>query len=340
MPTTVNDLLAWWPVAVALLVYAGVAVAAWVAVRRLLPPRRCRAVPWTGLELVAALFLIYFFWVPLFYSVVLETGLGERLYGPDVVALVKVGKDDPDSKLAQTRVGMLVTVIAFPFQVLTILLLLGFGSGTRPYQLGLTANRAGDNVLLGFLAWLVLTPLVLALFGLVRWVLTHLTPGGVSDHPFTQVGEDGLLTAGELALMVFAAIVAAPVLEELIFRGLLQRWLSRRWWGGHVAMGAALLVALPYKSSQSIAPALFVLALVPGYMWAFGKGCSPSAAAVCGTSLLFAAVHSFAWPSPVALFVLALGLGWLAERTQSLVGPIVLHALFNGVACVQLIWEM
>ena len=54
------------------------------------------------------------------------------------------------------------------------------------------------------------------------------------------------------------------------------------------------------------------------------------------SSALFAAVHSFAWPSPVALFVLALGLGWLAHRTRSLVGPIVLHGLFNAVSCVLL----
>jgi membrane protease YdiL (CAAX protease family) len=42
------------------------------------------------------------------------------------------------------------------------------------------------------------------------------------------------------------------------------------------------------------------------------------------------------WPTPVALFVLALGLGALAYRTQSLVGPVVLHGLFNGFNCLVL----
>jgi len=32
--------------------------------------------------------------------------------------------------------------------------------------------------------------------------------------------------------------------------------------------------------------------------------------------------------------VLALGLGYLAYRTKSLVAPITVHALFNGVAVV------
>jgi membrane protease YdiL (CAAX protease family) len=54
--------------------------------------------------------------------------------------------------------------------------------------------------------------------------------------------------------------------------------------------------------------------------------------AVYSTAALFASIHP--WPTPVALFVLGLGLGWLAYRTQSLVGPMVLHALFNAVACL------
>jgi membrane protease YdiL (CAAX protease family) len=29
-------------------------------------------------------------------------------------------------------------------------------------------------------------------------------------------------------------------------------------------------------------------------------------------------------------------LGWLAYRTRSIVGPIVLHALFNSIACVEM----
>jgi hypothetical protein len=58
------------------------------------------------------------------------------------------------------------------------------------------------------------------------------------------------------------------------------------------------------------------------------------------TSLLFACIHTSVWPTPVPLFVLALGLGVLAQRTRSLVGPIVLHGLFNGISCVQLLWRL
>jgi membrane protease YdiL (CAAX protease family) len=63
----------------------------------------------------------------------------------------------------------------------------------------------------------------------------------------------------------------------------------------------------------------------------------PDSPAVFGTALLFASIHSAVWPTPVPLFVLGLALGVLASRTGSLVGPIVLHALFNAVTCVTLL---
>jgi membrane protease YdiL (CAAX protease family) len=59
-----------------------------------------------------------------------------------------------------------------------------------------------------------------------------------------------------------------------------------------------------------------------------------------GTAVLFAASHSSVWPSPIPLTVLALVLGWLAYRTQSLIGTMVFHSLFNGITCLILLVQM
>jgi membrane protease YdiL (CAAX protease family) len=53
--------------------------------------------------------------------------------------------------------------------------------------------------------------------------------------------------------------------------------------------------------------------------------------AIIGTSLLFANFHANVWPTPIPLFLLALGLGWLAFRTQGVVAPIIMHMLFNAI---------
>jgi membrane protease YdiL (CAAX protease family) len=53
--------------------------------------------------------------------------------------------------------------------------------------------------------------------------------------------------------------------------------------------------------------------------------------------MIFAAFHSSVWPSPIPLFALGLVLGRLVYRTQSLFAGIILHSLFNTVACIVLI---
>jgi membrane protease YdiL (CAAX protease family) len=349
----VNDLLLWC--SVALLFSVTVAVATRPVFRRLLPPQRQRAVPWSGLEIIAV-FLVYIILQALVSQLVLDSGLVGRLYGPDVVERLNA-KDDPDAaRAAQNRVGLLANVLMFPLLVAAILGFLRLVSGTRLHQLGLTWHRAGRNVLLGFLTWLIVTPPVLALNNLIYEIFSRLSGKGVSEHPLTKLAQERALPA-ELVLIVFAAVVVAPVLEELLFRGVTQRWAARHPWGGLATMAGALLFSLFFASErmgralkssegplewpallQAFAPSLFVLAMVPGFLWVCRKARTPFGPALYGTSLFFATMHSSVWPSPVPLFVLALALGWLAERTQSLVGPMVLHGLFNGVACVQLLW--
>jgi membrane protease YdiL (CAAX protease family) len=78
---------------------------------------------------------------------------------------------------------------------------------------------------------------------------------------------------------------------------------------------------------------------VPGYLLLpyFVRMPTREAQALYATALLFAAFHASVWPTPVPLFVLGLGLGWLAWRTQSLTGPFFVHALFNAVASAMLL---
>jgi len=59
--------------------------------------------------------------------------------------------------------------------------------------------------------------------------------------------------------------------------------------------------------------------------------------AILASAALFAAFHANVWPSPVPLLFLAMGLGYLYLRTRSLIGPIVVHALFNAVSAVYLV---
>lgn len=307
-----------------------------VGYRWLLPPQRRRCVPWGVWEIWAALFLVIVFWPAICAAALTQYEFFTSLYGPDFPSLQKPAADDPLIQMAIARRAIWVAALSFPLKVASVLIIFHLGSGTRPYQLGLTWHRGWRNILLGFLAFLIVTPLVYGVYFIVFQV-----QGEGEGHLFTRLFLQTPIPI-DLVVLVFSAVVAAPVTEELLFRGVLQSWLGCRSWGGTIAVALAFLLALAQSSSSTTsgwrawAPVLFVLAMLPGSWMIHWLWRSSPAGAIYGTALLFAAGHE-AWPHPIPLFVLGLALGWLAYRTQSLVAPIVLHSLFNSVACVQLL---
>lgn len=360
---------------------------------RLLPPLRLRAVPWSGAACLGA-FAAAAVIPPICTSALEGLGFFRTLYGPAgdladahqfaarlrpiLPYLDTLGRlaepTAPTLHVAPALVQHLDQVailcrlwgslIALPLQIAVIVFGFRLASGARPYQLGLTLRRGPMDFALGFTFWLGLTPVVYLLHLLA--VIGYITVAGHKPavHPLLELAQQR--PAGQLWLMVVQAVLVAPILEELLFRGVLQPWLSRRRWGGDLAMFLALGCALALRSGSTallptereniltaLAPALFVLAMIPAYRlfdWAAAKGRPAfvswmldglatrdpedrerAARAIVGTAMLFASFHAAVWPTPIPLFGLGLGLGWLAYRTQSLVAPITLHVLFNAV---------
>ena len=313
------------------------------------PYRPPPPVPWNAGEIVFLfffLFLVFFvyFWPSVAFESLRSTGFFAWYY-----------PDQPSN--GQARQQLWTTPLAFPFQVATVLGLAFLFLGVRPAALGLTRQRLVRNVALGFGCAALLTPLVVGLHQLL--VALYKQGLGVAEqkHPLARLGETNL-TGLEWGLLLFTAIVAAPVVEELLFRGVFQPAAGKSRWGGLVGIGlAAVLIALIRQDQFSaavrqlrdadwtaamptvldaLAPVAFLLATVLVFFLTASRSRDYTGPAILGTSVLFAMVHAGVWPSPIALFVLSLGLGWLKERTRSLVGPIVLHSLFNAVNCVML----
>ncbi len=360
--------------------------------RRLLPlPGRPRGA-WRGGEV----FLIFVCFVSIGSLVLfLFRGLGlyEAVYGE---------RPSPE------RQQLWVPVLALPLSLAALFLILFLVSGTRPAHFGMTQTRFIPNLVAGYFLWLILTPLVLAVFFyILEWM-------PYDEHPLSKITQQNLL-AVEWLLWIFQGVVAAPLLEELLFRGVLLGWLRRATLPGHlVVAGVAFLfcglaaikplmpdvevdVPIHFKPTEvKWGPVVFAVVLIPAYLipaglffsrrrgvltgnredqekrmpattsletgiqsaespitssvsLSPGKSVTPKILAVpqsrvdqfreafgpiCGSSLLFAAFHAEIWPSPIPLFLFALGLGWLAYRSNSLVGPIVVHVLFNAVACI------
>jgi membrane protease YdiL (CAAX protease family) len=275
-------------------------------------------------------------------ALLLAAGFGPHLSGPPT----------PEQMAPLTRLNLIAGAVAFPIQIASVVFLLPRLAGVRLEQIGLTWRSLGRNCLWGVVGWSILTPVCLALNFSILWLYGNGTGANVHEHPLVEWAQHGL-SRWELFLLIAAVSVTVPVMEELLFRGALQTWLENRPAAAHFVMLLAFLWAAPTQWDAWIAawrqgfwalllycsPLLFVIALTLPYLLVYWLSRSPARSALFAASTLFAAVHSFAWPSPVPLFVLALGLGWLAQRTRSLAGPIVLHGLFNAVSCALLFWK-
>ncbi len=326
---------------------AAAAVRAFVpAARRPFPPQRWRAAGWTG-PLVAATFLVFFLLPALLLPLAAAAPLGRWILGHDADAVLTL-------RLAQCAANLLTLppLVAVWWGLRTA----AGGEFGRPW------SRAAADAVAGYRTWLVVTPATYTVSFVVLLVYGWVVGKQPEEHPILQSFQQGPAPLGLVLLFIAEAVVAAPVREELFFRGTLQPWLAARPWGGDFALAlagaAGVLLRLPAALRDpaavlsALAPAVFVLALLPLYrlldFWAGLARWLPlrdpatrraAARAVFGAAAMFANFHANVWPTPVPLFVLALGLGWLAVRTQGVVAPIAMHMLFNAVAFGALAWR-
>lgn len=164
-----------------------------------------------GLGLSSAAIAVYFVTQLLLQLVVGFVGLGLDLLDPALL--------DPE---ASGGVGLLGLVVASQVAgLLAVLLLLRrrrvpLGDVVGPLRPA--GRRVAAGVGLG----------IAALIGSSLLVSLLITLTGSEATPEQVLTEDLMGTPGELLLVVAAAVVMAPLVEELLFRGLLHRALRRR----------------------------------------------------------------------------------------------------------------
>ena len=160
-------------------------------------------------------------------------------------------------------------------------------------------SRSRDWASLGFGVGRLRDDLQLAVAGLALMLAPLLALAALLDRvvPYRHALVDFLMAHRDplsIGLVLFAAVVAAPLAEEFLFRRVLQGWLEG-WLEPHAPRwGAAVAIGL--------------------------------------SSLAFAAAHvgqGLAW---VPLFFFGLVVGYLARQTGSIVPGVVLHGLFNAVS--------
>ncbi|WP_254053388.1 CPBP family intramembrane glutamic endopeptidase [Singulisphaera sp. GP187] len=243
---------------------------------------------------------------------------------------------------------MVVTSLINGALLLTLPLVLRFTSGARLADLGIERRRLGEQFLVGTVAFFVVSPFVYALNGLAILVWKP------ESHPLEKmIRNESSMGIAELA--VLSAVLLAPAAEELIFRGVIQRWLSKLFNPRPVEEVGLEELAEPREAPRlSEAETQLELAATPAHASVTGFDENPFSAPsspvgsfartsrrmpmqpIVLTSTLFALVHFPQWPAPLAIFFLSLGLGFVFERSGSLIAAMVMHALFNGLGTLLL----
>ena len=220
--------------------------------------------------------------------------------------------------------------------------------------LGLQPHRIAKDVALGVLAFTMVIPIVL----LIQWLLTLLVD--YEHQSLKMLSKDAAPLT--FVLVWFVAGIVAPICEEVFFRGTLQAWLQRLGpgrmksdqiliggWdevsgdatkgsgpdqdGNRRADGAIESepdVANPYRSPQ------FAGSPIENQKGEAikndGRRRSWATQAhwpVYVSAFIFAALHLGQGAAPIPLFVLAVVLGYLYRKTESILPCIVLHMLLN-----------
>ena len=256
-------------------------------------------------------------------------GFFDRFYGPL----------DPVNPITSQVRQLGGVVVAAPVLACVWLLYRAAMTGGRTF---LTGRRLARDTAFGVVGWAVLTPAVF----LVHFV-SNVVAGwfGVppDEHGLTTLGVGGSVTAQ--VVFVIVVCLLTPLAEEILFRGLLVGWAGGRWYRPWVLTGLAAGFALlsGISGTHGLAPLAFVAVLGTGLAGiSLAKSIRPrfsvrTVRAVFAAATLFAAAHSAVWPTPVPLFVLGLGLGYLAARSNGVTASTVAHGLFNAVSFVYLL---
>lgn len=129
--------------------------------------------------------------------------------------------------------------------------------------LGLTARRWLYDTLRGVVAYLAVLPICMGLLALSMWILPETSQ---KEHEILILLGLKEIPAVWKAMLIFAAVVLAPLAEEIFFRGLLQS-MARRYTGGAwpaIIISSAVFAAMHWATPQAIVP-LFALGIVLGY---------------------------------------------------------------------------
>jgi len=163
-----------------------------------------------------------------------------------------------------------LAIAASQFTNVAIFVLLGrarFEQGLAGW--GLTLRRSGTNIIRAVVAYVAIWPVCSGLLMLTTWLLLFV-PGYVPmEHDALRILHEAGSSSWVMVFTILSAVVLAPMVEELLFRGLVQPSLARKLgseWKAILLTG--LFFGLIHVPLYQTMPALVFFGIVLGYAYA------------------------------------------------------------------------
>lgn len=169
----------------------------------------------------------------------------------------------------------------------------------KDYSIG-TCSPVYRDFFIGICTWLLSFPVVVVIGQLTDMLLFSLFEFESYEQVAVRYLKMTLASPPLLAVALFTILIAAPIIEEFLFRGMLQNWLKL-----YVGRKAAILIAAFCFSLFHLAPSQ-------------GLG---------NISLI------------ISLFSFACFLGFVYERQASLFASIGLHMTFNTISTLRILFS-
>ena len=256
--------------------------------------------------------------------------------------------------------GMLASSLITVFMIFVL-------AGANASDLGISTQRIGYDIKLA--SWLFAMFIVPVM--VMQLLLLKIFPDA-GQHPFVKIieqsGNSRLITG-----IAVAAIIVAPIAEELLFRVYFQGWLERlvtrrRYSGndlsatvGHSSteLSSAVFNAEPVSDELQASPNQQIIStshphpefeaesMANPFESPRLESLRPEPPAevesdktlwlpILASSLLFALAHLGHGPAPIPLFFLAIGFGYAYQKTHRIWPSLVAHAFVNSLAVIQL----
>lgn len=157
-----------------------------------------------------------------------------------------------------------------------------------------------SDMIYGASIWFVAFPLSSLASEIGDWIVFHLLSAPEYEQAAVQYLQNSIGSPFMVLVALITILVAAPTLEEFLFRGILQSWIKKQ-----LGAKSAILIS-------SLIFALFHITAGQGY----------------GNISLV-----------LSLFTFAYFLGSVYEKRGSLFASIALHASFNSISCLRILAE-